>query len=379
MIPSDQPHLFSAAASHPGMTGKKNEDRYGVTAFLGEKKGTTPSLLAVLCDGIGGHRAGEVAAEMGVSIITEHVAASDGHQPLPILNEAITLASTAVYEASQADQGRGGMGATCACAWVIADRLYTCNLGDSRIYLLRKGHCLQLSTDHTWIQEAMDAGLITDANNGNHINAHVIRRYLGSPKPPEPDFRLWFFEGEDDQAALDNQGLRLQPKDIVLLCSDGLTDLVSDQEIRETLETVALTDAPEKLIAMANARGGHDNTTIVLLQVPPKGKIVPDKSRKRRFTLGCIAGLAVFSLVVTALLLGWRLRRDGLFLNQTDTEEPSITWTVTMERFEAPLVPGSATTTPMISMNETLTDGAPAGVTTTQPTLTPWPTDTGTP
>lgn len=375
MIPSDQPHLIFAASTHPGMTGKQNEDRYGVTAFRGGKKGTTPSVLAVLCDGIGGHRAGEVAAEMGVSIITKHIAAGEDRQPLQIMAEAIARASAAVYEASQADQGRVGMGATCACAWVIADWLYTANLGDSRIYLLRKGNLLQLTTDHTWIQEAMDAGLITDSNNSNHINAHVIRRYLGSPKPPEPDFRLWFFEGEDDQAALDNQGLRLQPNDILLLCSDGLTDLVSDQEIREVLETAAVTDAPEQLIALANARGGHDNTTIVLLQVPSRGKIAPGKTRKRRWALGCVAGLAVVSLLVTAILLGLRWQKGELFPSQKPTEEPRVTVTMPMESPGTALPATGVVATPTIHINETLSDGAPATVTTAQPTITPWPTN----
>ncbi|MBG0771035.1 MAG: serine/threonine-protein phosphatase, partial [Anaerolineaceae bacterium] len=143
-------HLRIAAESHPGVSGKQNEDRYGVTAFEMTGPDREPSVLAVLCDGIGGHRAGEVAAEMGVRLIADAVAASDGSQPVETLSEAIVDAGQAIYLASQADHGRAGMGATCACAWVIGDKLYTANLGDSRIYLLREGLFIQLTTDHTW-------------------------------------------------------------------------------------------------------------------------------------------------------------------------------------------------------------------------------------
>ena len=154
----NQAHLDIAAASHPGLVGKNNEDRYGVSAFMTGAGGKVPALLAVLCDGIGGHRAGEIAAQLGVTTVTEVITASDGLQPLETLENAIQRANHAIFEASLSVQGHRGMGTTCVCAWVIADRLYTSNLGDSRIYLLRGEHILQLTTDHTWLQEAYDAG-----------------------------------------------------------------------------------------------------------------------------------------------------------------------------------------------------------------------------
>ncbi|MEA3327591.1 MAG: protein phosphatase 2C domain-containing protein, partial [Chloroflexota bacterium] len=235
MIESEQAHLLIQAASHEGTRGKQNEDRYAVTPFLTGGIEKIPTVLAVVCDGIGGHRAGEVAAEMGVSIITEAITAGDSDQPIETMKQAIICASNAIYKASQADLGRSGMGATCACTWVINDQLYTANLGDSRIYLLRANHLIQLTTDHTWVQEALDAGLISHKDRMDHPNAHVIRRYLGSQKASEPDFRMWVFEEESAEEALSNQGLTLQPGDLLVLCSDGLTDLVSDVEIRKVL------------------------------------------------------------------------------------------------------------------------------------------------
>jgi protein phosphatase len=376
MIKTDQAHLQIAAGSHPGATGKQNEDRCRVTAFMGGKRGKTPSVLAVLCDGIGGHRAGEVAAEMGVLIITDVVAQSDGRHPLEALTEAIAQASAAIYEASQADQGRSGMGATCACAWVIGDRLYTANLGDSRIYLLREGHFIQLSTDHTWIQEAIDAGILTDGEGDNHPNAHVIRRYLGAKGAPEPDLRLWFFDGEDDEAARANQGLRLRPNDLLLLCSDGLTDLVSDAEIQQVLEAQELHAAPAVLIGMANERGGHDNITVALLKAPAEATLLAGRRPRRRWIIGCVALLAVVSVVIALALAGLRL--GGWRVAPTET--PVVTGAVT-EALPNEGVPQAATPTAgQVTATPTPTraspDGEPAGPGAVQPSITPWPTDT---
>ncbi len=356
MIKTDKSHLTISAASHPGMRGKQNEDRYRLTHFMTGRKAKAPATLAVLCDGIGGHRAGEVAAEMGVSIITETIAAGNARHPLKAMEKAITRASDEIYAASKSDRGRSGMGATCACSWVIGDRLYAANLGDSRIYLLREGRFFQLSTDHTWIQEALEAGIISDDEGNNHPNAHVIRRYLGSKKTPEPDFRLWVFEGENDADARSNQGLRLRPGDILMLCSDGLTDLVSDAEIRDVILGNPLQQAPDLLIELANQRGGHDNTTVVLLQTPLK----KTKGLRRRWVLGCLAILAAVSVLAAALLLG--LRWWGTRVNQP---EPTPSISVTLP---------ASTQTPLLTA--TLTPTPTEAITPLQPSITPWPTDT---
>jgi len=356
MIKTEKSHLTISAASHPGMRGKQNEDRYRVTHFLTGRKGKTPSTFALLCDGIGGHRAGEVAAEMGVSIITESIAGGNTQHPLKTMTNAITRASDEIYKASRTDRRRSGMGATCACAWVIGDRLFTANLGDSRIYLLRNGNFFQLSTDHTWVQEALDAGIINDVEGDRHPNAHVIRRYLGSKNTPEPDFRLWVFDNEKDADARGNQGMRLKSGDILMLCSDGLTDLVSDEEIRDVIMGNSLTAAPDILIDIANRRGGHDNTTVVLIQVPPS----KNGTWKRRWALGCLAIIAAVSILATALLLGLRWWGD-----RADRAESSPTITTTL--------PESTLT---VSPTSTLTPSPTEDITPLQSSLTPWPTDT---
>lgn len=369
---TEHTYLRFAAESDAGISGKQNEDRFGVTAFEGVGKNREPSMLAVLCDGIGGHRAGEIAAEMGVRLITQRVAASDGSQPMEILSESIVAASQAIFTASQADHGRAGMGATCACAWVIGNRLYTANLGDSRIYLLREGHFIQLSTDHTWIQEAMDAGIIDEETGNGHPNAHVIRRYLGSPKSPEPDFRLWFFEGEDDDAARANQGLPLQAKDLILLCSDGLTDLVSDDDIREVLLHKKLSKVPDILIEKANLAGGHDNITVVVMEAPRKSRRSKG-TRKRKWMLGCLAVLAVLSLLIAVTMVGlkwWANRAEA-------TPTSTVTATVTQQTITQ--LPGE----PQLLATQTSTateEAAPTqGAENSQPMTTASPTDAQSP
>jgi protein phosphatase len=370
MINNEQAHLDIAAASHPGMSGKKNEDRYGVSAFMTGTQSDVPAVFAILCDGIGGHRAGEVAAQMGVTIISEMVTASDGAQPLKTLEHALKRANHAIYEESLSDQGRKGMGATCACAWVIADRLYTANLGDSRIYLLRAGHIMQLTTDHTWLQEAYDAGVMDEIRGEAHPNAHVIRRYLGAAKAPQPDFRLWFFEGEADAEALDNQGLPLEPGDVLLVCSDGLTDLVSDEEIHDLVMSTPFDKAPSALIDLANARGGHDNISLVLLGVPQTPVAAVQHVRKRRGLLGCLVGLLLLGMLAVALYFGlrWRAERSERLI----ASPPAQTQPLPTQPLAT--LPATIESTPTPALTETL--GVEVGLTPPLPTLTPWPTHT---
>jgi protein phosphatase len=205
------------------------------------------------------------------------------------------------------------MGATCACAWVIKDRLYTASVGDSRIYLVRNQKIRQLTIDHTWVQEALDHGALTPDQARNHPNVHVIRRYLGSEQPVEPDFRLKLEAGESDSQAERNQGFRLRRGDRLLLCSDGLTDLVEDEEIRAALQTNQLDAAVQYLINLANHRGGHDNITVVALHVQGQPAGARQERLSRLVILGC-GGAAFIVLValIAAVLLGLYFTRPFL-------------------------------------------------------------------
>jgi PPM family protein phosphatase len=272
MIRTDRSHLYVAAKSHPGMSGKNNEDNFSVSAYLISKMNPTPSVFAIVSDGIGGHSAGEVASELAVNLISEAVEKREGGHPLAVFQNSFYRVSEAIFEKAEVDPGYKGMGATASCVWIIGFQLYIAYAGDSRIYLIRGKNIQQISRDHTWVQEALEKGILDKEGLKSHPNLHVIRRYMGSTEPPEPDLRLFLSNNDSDAKAKANQGMTLEAGDVILLCSDGLTDLVGDTEIRETLTGRTLDQAADVLIEMANARGGHDNITVVILGVPPDSK-----------------------------------------------------------------------------------------------------------
>ncbi|NMB87537.1 MAG: serine/threonine-protein phosphatase [Chloroflexi bacterium] len=380
MIRVESAHFPVVALTDPGRTGKNNEDRFAVTAYRTNSKDDTPVLLAVLADGIGGHRAGEVAAEMVVDLITQRAAESNGQHPLSILQQAILEASQEVYIQSQNDPSRQGMGATCACAWIYGSRLFIATVGDSRIYLMRNGDIQQLSTDHTWIQEALENGVLQPDQVRGHPNAHVIRRYLGSPTPPDVDMRLRLSERESDYQSETNQGMPLKAGDRLLLCSDGLTDLVSDEEIAAAFQQQrSFESAAQYLIDLANQRGGHDNITLIAIQVPEY--LYPPRAGRRRnwLPLGCLAGVLA---AAAGLALAFNMQWLSLPL-----PAPTPTSTATVNVQTLPVLPPTVET-----RQATITlDATRAPLPTyTQPpsfpapvidgaTFTPWPTNTRVP
>ncbi len=372
MIPTDRSHLHATAATHPGMKGKANEDRYAVSAYRLNEKDPTPSVFAVICDGIGGHRAGEVAAEMAVQTISSIVAKSDAASPSAILQEAIQEASQKIFQQAETNPEQKGMGATCVAAWIIGDRLYTASVGDSRLHLIHGDTISQVTTDHTWIQEALEFGALTPEQARNHPNAHVIRRYLGSQKPATPDFRLKLRPDETNEQAEANQGMRLTPGDVLILCSDGLTDLVDKQEILDAVKRQDLNQALRSLIDLANERGGHDNITIVALEMPvqpaqPTTPTVVSQGTRNRARIPAMLSILLVLLgiigvgIVVVLAAGvfWYLNRPTATL--TPTALPTKTLVV---------VTPTKTVTP--TMTSTTTSTATSSPTHT-PTLTPRP------
>jgi serine/threonine protein phosphatase PrpC len=365
MIRTDRAHLNVFAQTHTGMTGKNNEDRYAISSFQLSEEDATPVLLAVVADGIGGHRAGEVAAELAVDHISQFVAESDAHRPKKVLERAIHEASEAIADHASSTAEQKGMGATCACVWVIGDKVYTATVGDSRIYLLREGRIQQLSTDHTWVQEAVEKNILTPQQAREHPNVHVIRRYLGSPDPPEVDFRLRLYDSEADALAEGNQGTQIRPGDTFLICSDGLTDLVWNDEIAEIVRAKPhLKAATQELIDTANQRGGHDNISIILINVPRDLKlIVPKKINWRNWIIG--GGIAFLLFLTFATVLTVNLLRATVLATPTPTFTAS------------PISTATHTATPTISPSPTKT--LTPTLTPLGPTYTPWPTNTGIP
>jgi serine/threonine protein phosphatase PrpC len=321
VINSEFPPMIVAELSHPGEKRSENEDRYTAINYRTEvdKKN---AWLAVVADGIGGHRAGEVAAQITVERIVNNLISEKVSDPIAQLREAVVAAGRAVMQAAEDEPELEGMGSTVTVAWIIDSRLYITSAGDSRIYLLRGNSLRQITIDHTWVQEAIAYEIITPEEAKDHPQAHVLRRYIGSRELPEPDMRLRLEEDESDTKSEGNQGLRLHRDDQILLCSDGLTDLVEDSEIREALQSRSPREAVISLVDLARERGGHDNITVVLLAVPrlPSRRVL---SRRSTWFLATIAGaVAMISITILALAASWWL---GIFPWSSRTPTPSMT------------------------------------------------------
>jgi protein phosphatase len=315
VIPAEHSHLSFAAATHPGMKGKLNEDRFSVSAFRFTSIDRTPSVVALIADGVGGQRAGEVAAELADEHIKKYLVENSSYHPAGTLKQAFTHANQIILDQSRRNSTMSGMGTTCVCAWVIGDQLYAASACDSRLYLVRGEKLICLTTDHTWIQEALSQGTLRPDQVKGHPNSHIIRRFLGSVNSGEPDMRIRLNPDENDAQAVANQGLRLLPGDRLVLCSDGLTDLVKDSEILDILRTQQLDLCPPDLINLANQRGGHDNITVVVLEVPQQaditrpihvskhGKIAHTRKATRTAASWWMIGLLLIAIIMMILLL----------------------------------------------------------------------------
>lgn len=230
-----------------------------------------PWPMAVLADGMGGYNAGEVASAMATSLVPaalQSIAipapADDGPQARQdlhrALNDALNLANAAILNAAQETPGCRGMGTTIIAAALLPGRLMLAHLGDSRAYGWRDGRLLRLTRDHTWLQEEIDAGRIQDHEARQSGLGHLLTHALGVTPQIEPDFNEW----------------PLQAGDRVLLCSDGLTDMLDDEAIARLFSrTGPLPVLLTALIAAANEAGGHDNISAVLLEMQASSPAAP--------------------------------------------------------------------------------------------------------
>jgi protein phosphatase len=268
MISLPNSDIQTAHGSHAGESGKNNEDHHALLFFRPEPDDGERLTVGIIADGIGGNRAGEVASELAVKTLSEAIAQSEARDGRVLLESAMRYTARVVAEHAKSRLEYHGMGTTCAIALLLGRRLYTAYIGDSRVYLCQRGVIRQISVDHTWVQEAMEMKLLTLVEAKQHPNRHVVRRHLGGSPDVKADFRLRLADDETAEQSEKNQGLRLGPGDTVLLCSDGLSDLVEREEIGEVLNRHDPQGAVDELIVMARARGGHDNITVVVMRLP---------------------------------------------------------------------------------------------------------------
>ncbi|MFO1320445.1 MAG: Stp1/IreP family PP2C-type Ser/Thr phosphatase [Burkholderiales bacterium] len=249
--------LEIASATHTGMVRSHNEDAVATDGAIG---------LAVLADGMGGYNAGEVASGIAVALITSEmrqaIAKTDLHslsqengdsQAELLLKGIIAKTNTSIFESANSQPQYAGMGTTLVVSLFRDNRLSVAHIGDSRMYRLRGEKLEQVTRDHSLLQEQIDSGMLTKEAARRSQNKNLVTRALGIE--PEVEAEIHTYD--------------VQPGDMYLLCSDGLNDMVEDEDIELTLNAMGsnLPLAANQLVQMANDNGGRDNVSVVLVKV----------------------------------------------------------------------------------------------------------------
>lgn len=229
--------------------GRKREINQDYVFATDEPIGALPNLL-VVADGMGGHKAGDFASKYTVEILEEELKHTLKENPEDILRDAVRTANHKLIEAAGKDIKLEGMGTTLVAATVIDHTLYFVNVGDSRLYLINQ-EIRQLSRDHSLVEEMLRLGGINEEEAKHHPDKNIITRAIGAKENVEADF----FE------------YHLKKGDVVLMCTDGLCNMVDDEEIFAIIKGARdIVEAGQSLIDRANANGGKDNIGVVLAQ-----------------------------------------------------------------------------------------------------------------
>ena len=248
------------ASTDIGKVRDHNEDDY--VALGGKESPPGVDALLVVADGMGGHAAGEVASKMTVEGIVQSLndqgkesSNLEGNAFGVFLGKVLEDVNQEVWQAAQESDKRG-MGTPCTLAAIRGDQLFLAHIGDSRAYLLRDGELHQVSKDHSWVEDAVDQGVITREQARTHPNRNVITRAIGLEQQPQ----------------IDTYVMPLADGDLLLLCSDGLNSMIPDEDIHRILTSSSPEEVCQALIDAANNHGGHDNTTVVVATIGARRK-----------------------------------------------------------------------------------------------------------
>ena len=244
----------------------------------------TPPLFAV-ADGMGGHAAGEVASEIAVRVLSE---LAPEHPDVEALGRAIEEANRAVIQAAREGRGRQGMGTTMTAAMLEGERLVIAQVGDSRAYLLHQGKLQQLTRDHSLMADMIEAGQLTPEEARTHPQRSVITRALGSDAHLHPDI----YE------------INVETGDRLLICSDGLSGMIFDDQIENTLRRVQDPQrCASQLVNAAIAAGGHDNVTVIVADVTGYAEVRRKKlARKTKLSIALV--LVLFAAIIAGAAWG---------------------------------------------------------------------------
>ena len=257
--------IEAGGSSHAGRVRAVNQDSWFAGRVAAERA-AGKGFLAVVADGMGGHQTGEVASQRAVAALREELARSRKHPP-HALAQAAQAANLAVYGLSQDSPEHEGMGTTLTTVFIDDQVGLVGHVGDSRAYLMRRDAVRQLTYDHSWVADRVRQGLLSEDEARRHRWRNVITNALGAT----PSFRLDLLHFE------------VEPGDRLLLCSDGITLLLSDEILHRVVGSHPPQEAAERLVAAANERGSPDNVTAVVLEVASLER------RDKRYSLPAIS------------------------------------------------------------------------------------------
>ena len=216
--------------------------------------GNLPNLF-VVADGMGGHKAGDFASSYAVEVLLSTIREDENSNPVKIIRAAIENANTQLLREASDNETMSGMGTTMVLVTIVGHYAYVANVGDSRLYLVDENKISQITKDHSLVEEMVRMGEISRDDARNHPDKNIITRALGAGREVDVDF----FD------------IRLTPGDILLLCSDGLSNMVPDEDIRQVIRTSeTLEETGRRLVSMANDNGGRDNIAVVLVEPETK-------------------------------------------------------------------------------------------------------------
>lgn len=255
LVPSGKFDVVVGMLSDVGCVRELNEDSGTYVKPDDPELLRDKGLLIIVADGMGGHSAGEVASGLAVDVVSRAYYEDDG-DPRSALENAFHEANKAIHKAAESDPGKNGMGTTCTALVLQNGTAISAHIGDSRLYLVREDSIYLMTEDHSAVMEMVKAGLITLEQARHHPEKNVILRAMGSHA--EVEVSTW------------KEPFPVRAGDRFLLCSDGLYDLVEDEEIRRIVMLSTPQTACENLIALAKERGGHDNITVGIVGLSPQ-------------------------------------------------------------------------------------------------------------
>ncbi len=254
-----QLRLDVAQLTDVGRKREHNEDNMAFVIPKDSQVMASKGALFIVADGMGGHAAGEVASEIAVDTVSNMYYQEDSNDVAVSLLRAIRRANASIHQRAAENLLRTGMGTTCVAAVLRGNMAYIANVGDSRAYLLRGTHVKQISQDHSWVAEQVRAGLLTEEQARTHAQRNVITRCLGTQAEVDVDV---FHE-------------ELHEGDSLVLCTDGLSGLVSDEELQRIVDQFVPQESVYHLVERANENGGPDNITAIVVRVQEVGEEPP--------------------------------------------------------------------------------------------------------